>query len=326
MSTKHPESDAVAKDFNIFLMDSGQHHRCDLLTSLQKATPGAITCLKGGMGARLSITHVFDKLGKDDDPVDLNMKSDVLAMFSPSDFDVMIFDRKQEQIRYLSTTTARILKEHSERMKPHLIQAVKFATEKNGINAQLNKLNIMTMMKNVQYPGEVLELHRIVIAVPTDQGACVCDYVDIAIPLTGDKIFEVDDVDLELSTCFDGRQIKHTGICAQMSLLETAAMNWRLGRTELSTSKHIERYLTLRAMCVDPSPLPFVKDEDPTRVAYRMAYDEYLAPVKAWLDHKTNKNSFAMNKVVVGDSSIALIAFVSLFTSVALAILPSVYW
>jgi hypothetical protein len=44
-----------------------------------------------------------------------------------------------------------------------------------------------------------------------------------------------------------------------------------------------------------------------------------MAPVKSLADHKTTQNSFAMNKVVVGDSSIALIAFVSLFTSVALA-------
>jgi hypothetical protein len=40
-----------------------------------------ITCLKGGMGSTLINYHVFDKLGKDDDPVDLIMKSDVLAMF-----------------------------------------------------------------------------------------------------------------------------------------------------------------------------------------------------------------------------------------------------
>jgi hypothetical protein len=54
-------------------------------------------------------------------------------------------------------------------MKPSPDTGREIATEKNGINAQLNKLNIMTMMKKCTVSGEVLELHRIVIAVPTDQ-------------------------------------------------------------------------------------------------------------------------------------------------------------
>jgi hypothetical protein len=77
-----------------------------------------------------------------------------------------------------------------------------------------------------------------------------------------------------------------------MSLLETAAMNWR--RTELSTSKHIERYLTLRAMCVDPSPLPFVKDED-QQGSLQNGLRRIFGTCKSLADHKTNKNSFAMN-------------------------------
>jgi hypothetical protein len=77
---------------------------------------------EGRYGSTLINYHVFDKLGKDDDPVDLNMSLTRIGDVSPSDFDVMIFDRNQEQMVLIYHNS--ILKEHSERMKPHLIQAV----------------------------------------------------------------------------------------------------------------------------------------------------------------------------------------------------------
>jgi hypothetical protein len=130
---------------------------------------------------------------------------------------------------------------------------------------------------------EVLELHRIVIAVPTDQ-ACVCDYVDIANLRQETKIFE-DDVDLELSTCFD-RQINIRILCTNVSTGD-GCYELEVGNG-ISTSKHIERYLTLRAMCVDPSPLPFVKDED-QQGSLQNGLRRIFGTCKSLADHKTNK-------------------------------------
>ena len=71
------------------------------------------------------------------------------------------------------------------------------------------------------------------ILIPSKDGTCVCDYVDIAISLPGDKMYEVEDTLLEMTTCFDGTNINHTDVCAQMYLMETAAINWRMGSTPI---------------------------------------------------------------------------------------------
>lgn len=327
----HPMNEKVNATFNRSFMDGNEVFRCEFLSQLQASIPDSTVCLKGGMGARLSIQRLLDELCDTESIEDRDVKRKVLDMFAPSDFDIFIIEEDGRRVDVLSRTVVSELRKHVKLVESEIRETFKAVSLMHGVSARLDKLRIQIISKTISYPGVHAELHRIVVIVPTNQGNCVCDYIDVAIPLTGDKIFEGDTINVDESVCFNDQVIKHPSVCMQMQLLKTAAWNWRLGRIEFETKKYISRFLVLRALCGDTLPIPVVENEELRRQTYITDFQMQIRPIVSWIrDKRVDHVKPRITSTRSNDSSdVYGYTFLSIAvagTSIMLAALPIVVW